>query len=229
MNYGRTLGNQVLIKLDPENDRIRCRNGVELYIIPLEKDTTVTGIVGGLPSKLTYTGEANNGMPWLTDIEVEVGDEVIIYYMSVMNALSEQYQKYFIRNGERFIFIPYSSIFAKVKDDKPVPVNGYCLIKPIEDPLNIRITERLSAIGLVSVTKKTKSSTNVVWGRVAYLGTPNREYCGGDTEDGVDIKIGDTVVMKKVTDVLMQYELHQKIDDKKPYYRVQRRHIYAKL
>lgn len=226
-----TYDNQVLIKLNPDNDKIKLKNGFELYIVPEEKDTTVTGTVCTLPSKLKYTGEPNIGMPWLTDIEVEIGDEVIVYYLSVLNALRQEMQKYFIRDNERYIFIPYSSIFVKIKEGKPVPVNGYCLIEPIDDPTYVRIEERLKAIGLVSaVPRRKKTNSHVVFGKVRYISKPNLEYVGGAGSDkGVDIEVGDTVVMKKISDILMQYELHQVVDDKKPYYRVQRRYIYAKL
>lgn len=226
-----TFNDQVLIKLDPENDKIKMKSGFELYIVQEDKDITVTGTVCALPSHLSYTGKPNIGMPWLTNIEVKIGDEVIIYYLSILNALRTEMQKYFIRNDERYVFVPYSSIFAKVEDNKPIPVNGYCLIEPVDDPVNVRIDERLKAIGLVSaVPRRKKTNNQVVWGKVAYTSKPNKEYAGGAGSDrGVDIEIGDIVVMKKISDVLMQYELHQRVDEKQTYYRVQRRYIYAKI
>lgn len=226
-----TFNNYVCIKLDPENDRIQMKNGCELFIVQEEKDVTVGGTVYALPSKLVYTGEVNLGMPWLCDMEVKVGDNVIVYYLSVLNALREENQRYFIRDGERFVFVPYDKIFAKIVDGHPVPINGYCLVEPCDDPYQQSIAERMKKSGLIYVgaAAKKKTSTQVVYGIVRYLSIPIREYAGGDSDEGVNIQVGDTVVMKKISDVLLQYELHSKVDDKKPYYRVQRRHIYGKL
>ena len=226
-----TFANHVCIRLDAENDRIKLKNGCELFIVQDDKDVTVSGVVAGLPSKLYYSGEVNNGMPWLCDMELRMGDRVIIYYLSVVNALKQETQKYFMKDGERFVFIPYSSIYAKVIDGKPFPINGYCLIEPCEDPYQISVAEKMKKIGLTYVGSMApkRTNTHVVFGVVKYVSAPIKEYAGGDSDEGVDVKAGDKVVMKKITDVLLQYETHSKIDDKKPYYRVQRRHIYAKV
>jgi len=102
MQNKRTFNNNVLIRLDKENDSIKTTSGFELYIdssFEPEKHATVTGEVCGLPSRLSYTGQANIGMPWLTDIEVNYGDHVIMYYLSIINAFKKEIQKYFIKNN----------------------------------------------------------------------------------------------------------------------------------
>ena len=227
----RTLNNFVCIKLDAENDKIKCKNGIELFIVPTEKDITVTGTVVGLPSKLIYTGEQGKGLEWLTNMELKYGDEVIIYYLSVQIALSPERQNYFIRGNDRFVFIPYDKIFAKIVDGHPAPINGYCLIEPCDDPMNVKVWERMKKIGLFVpfIKERKKTNSHVIWGIVRYVSDPVREYASGDSDEGVDIAVGDTVVCRKVSDIPLQYELHSKVDDKKIYYRVQRRNIYGKL
>jgi hypothetical protein len=51
----------------------------------------------------------------------------------------------------------------------------------------------------------------------------------GISDDGVDIHPGDKVVLRKVSDIPLQYPLHAKIDGGKTFWRVQRKNILAKL
>jgi hypothetical protein len=65
---------------------------------------------------------------------------------------------------------------------------------------------------------------------VKYLGKPNLEYADKEQSDtGIDISIGDIVVIRKTADIPLQYELHAKIDGGAKYLRVQRRNILAKM
>ncbi|MGD0342765.1 MAG: hypothetical protein ABSA76_13765 [Bacteroidales bacterium] len=233
MQKKRTLNNLLLIKLDPENDSIKLRNGFELYVdntFEPEKHATVTGEIYGIPDYLYYSGMPNIGLPWKTELEVQMGDHVIMYYLSVLNALNVDKQNYLIEGNDKYVFIPYQNIFAVVREKTIIPINGYNLIEPSEDPDILRQRGRMESIGMIYARLKEKSNTNVVYGIVRYVGKPNKAYVDSEyTDDGVDISIGDTVVMKKITDIPLQYNLHAKIDDGKLYWRVQRRNIMAKL
>ena len=77
MDCKKTFGNHILLKLDAENDHIKLKGGMTLYVdntYEPEKHQTVTGEVCGLPSHLTYTGAPNQGMPWKTDMELQEGE-----------------------------------------------------------------------------------------------------------------------------------------------------------
>ena len=231
MDYRQTLNDYVLVKLDPDNTSIKLKSGHELYIdtsYDAEKHAPVTGQVWGLPSHLSYTGEANKGMPWLTDMEVKLGDKVVVYYLSIINALKKEQQRYFFEGGDKYVLITYNNIFTVYGDGFVRPVNGYCLIEPCSDPFLEKTKERLKKLNLEWVKLDTKSNTNVTFGIVRYMGKPNREYVDdGASDDGVDVKIGDTVVLRKVSDIPLQFNLHAKIDEGKLYYRCQRRKILA--
>ena len=231
MNYKQTFGNNIMIKLDPENDHIKTKSGFTLYIdtsFDPEKHQVVTGVVCGLPSRLTYTGKPNLGMEWLTDMEIREGDRVIVYYLSVVNALKKEHQRYFFKDDDKYVFVPYSKVFVVIRDGEIIPVNGYVLVEPCEDPFVGDTKKRLAKIGLELVTLNTKSNTNVSFGVVRYVGKPIREYIeDGYTDKGVDVKVGDTVVLRKVSDIPLQYNLHAKLDGGKTFWRVQRRKILA--
>lgn len=233
MDCKKTFGNHILLKLDAENDHIKLKGGMTLYVdntYEPEKHQTVTGEVCGLPSHLTYTGAPNQGMPWKTDMELQEGDKVICYYLAILNAFKPEQKRFFTKDNERFVFIPYQSIFVAIRGDQIMPINGYVLVEPCDDPFMENTKKRLQNIGLELVTLNTKSNTHVSFGKVKYLGKPNREYCDeGNTDDGVNVKEGDTVVMRKVSDIPLQYPLHQKLDKGVVYWRVQRRKILATL
>ncbi len=233
MDYKRTFGSHILIRLDAENDHIKLKGGMTLYIdntYDPEKHATVSGTVFGLPSHLSYTGKPNQGMPWLTDMELREGDRVICYYLAIINAFKPEQMRFFVKDNDRYVFIPYSSIFVAMRGDEVIPINGYCLVEPCEDPFVADTKKRLEKIGLELVTLDTKSNTNVSFGVVRYMGKPNREYIDeGNTDEGVEVKVGDTVVLRKVSDIPLQYPLHQKFDGGKTFWRVQRRKILAVL
>lgn len=223
-----TLNNLCLIKLDPKNEKVRGLF-IDTSFEP-EMHTTVTGEIYGIPSHLQYTGKANLGMPWLCDMELKYGDQVIIYYLSVVNALNKKDPKCVYEGEDRFVLIPYDRIYAIVREGRITPINGYVLTESVEDPAITAEKTRLKNIGMQFVMLRKNSLTSVVYSRVKYIGKPNRAYCDQDhTDDGVDIAVGDIIISKKVSDIPMQYSLHQKVDEGKPLFRMQRRNVFAKV
>jgi hypothetical protein len=222
-----------MVKLDAEYDSIKLKNGTELYTdltFEPERNATVTGKIWRLPSHLSYFNEPNRGMPWETPLEAKMGDGVILYYLSVVNALKPKEGRHFIEDGERFVLIPYQFIYCLVRDEKILPINGYVLIEPTEDPAITQEKERAAKLGLELIIGEKRNSKEVIYGRVKYLGIPNRRYVDENASDeGVDVAVGDVVVIRKTNDIPLQYELHAKIDGGAKYYRVQRRNILAKI
>jgi len=233
MNRKLTFNNQVLIKLDPENTSIKLRNGFELYAdntYEPEKNSTVMGTIWGVPSHLSYSGIPNKDMPWEIPLEAKLGDRCVLYYLSVVNALKPQESRCFIEDKERYILVQYQFLYALIREDRIIPINGYCLIEPTEDPFVAEQRKRMEAIGMELILFNKKSNTNVSFGIVRYVSVPNRRYVDEHSSDeGVDIAIGDTVVLRKTYDLPLQYDLHAKIDGGKKYLRVQRRSILAKI
>jgi len=233
MERKKTFNNLVMIRLDPDNDSIKLKSGFELYIdntFEPEKHAAVTGEVFGLPSRLKYTGQPNIGMPWLTDMELNYGDHVICYYLAILNAIKPENMRYCFEGNDRYVWIPYSSIFTVYGEGFVKPINGYVLIEPCDDPGLTKTRTRMAKIGLKLVMFETKSNTNVSFGVVRYIGKPNREYVDeGNSDEGVDIQVGDKVVLRRISDIPLQYPLHSKIDGGKLFWRVQRRAIIAKI
>lgn len=227
------LNNFVFIKLDPDNNSIKLKNGFQLYVdssFEPDKNATVTGEIYGLPSHLQYTGQPNIGMPWLTDMELRMHDKVIIYYLSVINALKKENMRFIVEGEDKYIFCPYNTIYAIVRGENIIPVNGYCLIEKVEDPAITREKDRMKAMGMELVILDRRVSNQVTFGKIKYLGKANREYVDEFQSDrGIDVAVGDVVVIRKTNDVPLQYSLHQKVNDGKALYRCQRRNLLAKM
>ncbi len=230
MNPKQTFGNHILIKLDPENNFFKLKDGTSLYLdtsFEPEKHATVTGEVFGIPSNLYYSGIPNIGMPWKTSMEIKIGDSVVIHYLAVLNAFRKEMYKAIIEGDDKYVFISYQSIFAIVREGNIIPINGYCLIEPVEDPEWLRTKMRIIKSGLIPLEKDNKTNTHVVYGKVRYCGKPNEDYVDHHTDQGVDISPGDIVIMKRISDLPLEYDMHAKIDGGKKYWRTQRRNILS--
>lgn len=230
LEQGKSAGNHVMVELDPENDHIKTKNG-ELYLdtsYEPDKHVTVTGVVKAVPENLRFDTENPSYMPWDTDMELMEGDRVILHYLAVMNAFRPEMKKYWIQDGKRIVFIQYRSIFCMIRNEKIIPINGYCLIEPIPDRYIETLKERADTAGLILAGMNEKNNKRVVYGRVAYTGIPNKRYFDPCyTDEGVDIKVGDEVVMRKISDLPTEFEYHAKLDNGRKLYRAQRCDIFG--
>jgi hypothetical protein len=222
--------NLVKVKLDPENATILLKSGVELYIDQNhepEKHLVLLGTVDTLPQQLLYSDKGDK-MPWVTEMELQVGDRVVMYYLGVFNCIANE-RRHFIKEGKNvWIFIKYNLIYAVVRDGKIIPVNGHILVEPSKDPEKIRLENQARESGIELVDFNEKSKTHVSFGKVAYVGKPNLLYFQPNLcDDHVDVSPGDPVILKKVRDIPVEYEYHSKLDNGRKLYRVQRHDILA--
>lgn len=228
----KTCGNWIRVKLDPENNFIETKSGFKLYLdtsYEEEKHIQRTGVVEAIPSKLIYNKDGS-GMPWKTSLEIKEGDIVLMYYLAVQNCLRKEYKRY-IKEGNRFtIFIEYQNIYGVIRDGKVIPINGYCFIEHHEDPDWEEMIAKAEKSNLVLPDLRELSKKNVSYGTVAYIGKPNEEYFDSYKSDkGYDLKVGDKVIMKKVTDIMIENPMHAKLDKGRKLYRAQRHRIVAKI
>jgi co-chaperonin GroES (HSP10) len=224
--------NLVKVKLDPENNEIIMKSGIKFFLdtsINQEQHTVLQGEVESLPLQLCYSDKGDK-LPWLTDMEIQVGDRVLMYYMGVFNCLAQERRHYIKEGPNTWIFIKYQNIYAVIRNGQVIPINGYLLVEPEEDPEWIRITEQAAEQGLELPDMRKPTNTHVTYGKIAYMGKPNKFYFQPDLSDEmVDVEVGDSVVLKKVRDIPAEYEYHAKIDNGRKLYRVQRHDILAVL
>lgn len=226
MKVKQTMGNHLMIKLDPENNVIKTPGGLTLHIdtsFEPEKHTVVTGTVEAMPPRLIW-----KELPWKTENELQIGDKVVMYYMAVMNCMAKEQRRYVREMGRTYIFLKYSNIYAAIRDGQIIPINGYILAEPMPDPWQEKRKKEALAKGIELVELDTKSNKNVVFARLVHVGKPIELYREGHLcDDNIDVAPGDEVILKKVRDIPIEYEYHSKLDRK--LYRIQRHDILAKL
>lgn len=219
-----------MIKLDPENEIIETPSGLKLFVdtsFEPEKHIVRCGEVVKTPTHLV---QRKGEIPWTTEMEVQDGDRVVMYFLAVQNCLAPEKKRY-VREGKTvWIFLKYHNIYAVIREGNIIPVNGYLLVEPIEDPEWIRKKAEAEKHNLELPDLRTTSNTHVTYGRITYIGKPNKSYDHPHRSDEhYNISVGDEVVLKRIRDIPVEYEYHAKIDGGKKFYRVQRHDILAKL
>ncbi len=63
--------------------------------------------------------------------------------------------------------------------------------------------------------------------KIEFLGDPVKEYWWGksETDEGINVKEGDTVIFLPHSDIPLEYDMHQSLNKK--YYRVQRKELLS--
>ncbi|MBE3086025.1 MAG: hypothetical protein IMZ64_07395 [Bacteroidetes bacterium] len=227
MKVRETLGNNVMVKLDAKNDYIETKSGLKLLLdtsFEPEKHVVRVGTVEALPKELQFKKE----IPWETELELKIGDKVVMYFMAIQNCLSNEQKKYVQEGQDVYIFIKYHNIYAIIREKEIIPINGYVLVEPIEDPEWVRLNEQAAKSGLMIPDMRTPSRTHITYGKVIYLGKKIIRYADKNKSDNFyDIQEGDQVIMKKIRDIPVEYEYHAKIDGGRKLYRMQRHDILA--
>jgi len=228
MEAKQTFGNNVIVKMDPSNNFVKTKSGMKLYVdtsFEPEKHVVRIGTVMKVPDKII-----DKNAPWLTNVELKEGDRVVMYFLAVQNCMAPEKKNYWVEGKTVFIAIRYQNIYAIIEEGDVKPVNGYIFVEAVEDPEWIRLKEIFEGRGMEMPDLRKSSNTNVTYGKVIYMGKPNGEYKDDyKTDEGHDEKVGDTVVMKRIRDIPVEYEYHAKIDGGRKLYRIQRHDILAIL
>lgn len=220
----RMLNNYVHILLDRKTDEIKVGQ-LKLYIdtsFNEEAHRPIVGVVRNVPEKLKFIDGDWSQMPWDTDMELKIGDEVILKRPAVSGAIANG----FVKEDEEglHVFVKYSEVVVARRGDCIIPLNGFVLVEPLEE-------EYKTSLALPETSKKDSK----IYGKIIYIGTPNRRYitkrngAGVETTEPPDtdeLKVGDIVAFSNVADIYLEYDLHRTI---KKCYRMQQHKILAKI
>lgn len=243
----RPKNNYVLIQLDRSQDELTMEGGTKLFLdtsYEEEKHAPVTGFVYALPEKLIYNRKDPNSLQWKTELELELGDYVICYFMSSVNALDQKFKKMITCEGVQYIFVRYENIFiAKRKIGKHtnhkvmqsivengyalevIPINGNVICEKLNDEKYLAMERQAKAVGLElpNMIKQKYSGKYVV---VRYVGKPNQEYKEKRfSDENCDVQPGDVVTIRKLSDIPLEYDLHATFEGRKSFVRIQRKFI----
>lgn len=230
MEAKKAVGNNVCVKLDPTNDVIETPSGLKLMVdtsFEPEKHIVRVGTVVKTPETLVYHHK-KSGYPWKTTMDLKEGDRVVMYFMAIQNCLAPEQKKCYIEGKDVWIFIKYHNIYAVIEENNIRPINGYVLVEPVEDPAWLEKKARLAKLNMDLPDLRKSSNVDAAYGKIAYMGVPNEEYADDyKSDDHHNEQVGDTVVMKRITDIPVEYEYHAKMDGGRKLYRMQRHQILA--
>lgn len=187
--------NMVMVKVEKFKEDRKTKAGIILTVNPdtqyLDGDgshmadmTIVRGVCEKAPSGLLPDGDL---LPWHTEVEVVPGDELVWDYMDARNATS------FICDEDEYMLLPYGSIYAVIRGDGILGVNGYILFTEV-----MKERHSLTVSDEVDLTK----------GKVYALAQPV-EYTADYWQDGIDVQVGDIVEFRsKASRVLLERTKH---------------------
>lgn len=156
------------------------------------------------PSELAF----RKGMPWKTEMEIGVGDEVLFSFHAHR------------RKFRDLIYLDYWQVFARLNPLRPV--NGYLFVRLDEEDLTELCGVRLDP------TFEVKKG----YGTVVAAGKAVEQYAlsgVGEVDiewDDPDIKVGDRVFFKKDgCAVRTEWDTHQTLGENNPLYAIHRKDI----
>lgn len=112
--------------------------------------------VAKTPQKLVFDPESSSSLLFDTDMEIEVGDIVMSNSIESLNSYIYTFE------GKTYHTIKYDKFICKVVDNKPIPLNGYVLVSPVEKTRKLGFYEN-----------KFYAENE---GIIEAFGTPNRDY-----------------------------------------------------
>ena len=222
---GMRMGtNQVLIRLDRRQDQYKMKKGGHLYIdntFDPERHAPITGHIVSLCERLFFSQKkpSSQSLQWDTDIELEVGDYIVSYYLAAHNAGTLNDGRMMVVGDHTYLILRYDQIFAARREGKLITCNGWNLLTPVIDKNPNK--------GLWKGGEKTSKKV----ARMAYRAIPNRAYwepwIRDDQEMPQYVNPGELVLVRRNTLLPLEYAYHTSLDGDKVYYRVQWNNIYA--
>jgi co-chaperonin GroES (HSP10) len=209
--------NRVLVELNPEETERTIGGIIVVKEHNFAAHATRRGIVKKTPHSLVCNINQGETMPWETDMELKIGDEV---YMTFQDS---NYGYPFTYKGNYMRMIDYSGILLAKRDKEIIMCNGYVLLEKI--------------INKKTFGAYTKEEEDPNFAIVHAIGKPNRRIKGYDkhlqeevfTKDvSIDLKIGDKVYINDHTRVFdLEDFAHANFDNRKIYKVCSRRRIAA--
>lgn len=204
----------VMLRPAPDHTTIR---GTAFFDFVDDYHVSTTGEIVALPEDIRYNGLLLENLPflnhknflietsapWLTDIELSIGDKVFFRYIEN----TEKNEVYL--GGERFLIMPYTSIIC-VYSPEIKPVNGRILLSMIDSDSDFM-----------------GKRPTLMAGIVRYAGMPNIHYLSGHQGDGIQFAAGQKVLFKYANVTLLEHPDFQILDEQ--FYVIQDRDVQALL
>lgn len=228
----RPISNNVLIKLEKENNIIKFGDGTQLELDTKynpELHVPVVGTVLAVPDKLVFDKKRFETMPWLTDMELLPGDRVYLDFHAVLMGLGTKLFRtnpypdptYFELEGDVYILLKYEFVFFAVREGEIIMCNGFCIATPVMEE---KKTDKIVLPGHIKRKASSKLAT------ITHVGSPCRAFLDKKYRDVGELEPGDVVLFNRWSNQRVEYGLHQTMFEKgKEYVCIQRKWIKARI
>lgn len=226
--------NMVMVKVPNFEEDRTTQGGILLNVNPdlqyMDQSTEshmadteiVRGFVEMVPPGLLPDGDL---LPWHTEMELKVGDEVIWDYYDSRHAAS------FVCGEDEYRLLNYASIYLAIRGGELSPINGYCLFQDVYisetgkgKDQDGKKHDKDGGPDESTIILSTSPKLEALKGKVYAVGTPV-SYTSDYYSDGIDIAPGDIVEFrKKFNRVYLERAKHYQTLDKR-LFRAQRREI----
>ena len=250
----KPISNYVVLKIRVKNDIVTFGD-LTLWLDTTYSNshTSVNCEVVAVPNKLKFSQDLppDVSMPHKTDMELQVGDEVIVRYISVINALDPENPMNTTVDGEVHILVPYQDIvvakrkWTKTEVDMFEKVNINYTIEQLEQenviktkqgyftviPLNgiilcEPIPQEFKTKLIIPDYLKKAAQKDIV--KVRFVGKPNQEYWGNVwVGDDPCLKNGMFVIVDKDTDIPLESSEHLSFYDDQRFWRIEWKLIHG--
>ncbi len=174
----KLMYNYVIVEYDPKQNE-KTPSGIYAPVRSTSREVAAdyvprVGTVVKLPQGLYFHPKDNaRGMRWKTTIELEVGDQV---WMNFLTAHDWQFKW----EGKNYKVVLYEDIICAKRKGEVIMVNGYMLLKPVYELKKALFHEQN-----VMVQNQ---------GIIAYIGLKNEVYLNTKQSDSDLLQVGDLVV-----------------------------------
>lgn len=263
----KPLNNYVLVKVKQTNSKVKLEGGQIIYLdtsYQKEKHSDVVCEVVAVPDKLIYgfTSDTKEGRPvhkvnsmdWKTEMELRVGDTVIVHYMAYITAFGDD-KRAFLLDGNEYFFVHYEKIFLakrrwtpteedvfwKINEGKTPSEDWKIENQVVFDDKEIYTVIMLNGYILTQPIEKeikskflilpeTVKNTNKKLVKVCFAGSCNQEYIARDKNgyqvyNDAEVRPADVIIVEKSCDVPLEY--HPTFNGDVEYWRMQRNNVKA--
>lgn len=232
------LFNKVLIKPNRRMDEMYLSNGIKLTFNPdYEKGMHIptVGEVICVPTELRFT---NDVAGWIGKIEVQKGDIAYFGYKYALESLEATEENNIVdEEGQLYFWIEYAAIYCVTEMGKNLnkwssvevesevltiikPVNGYHIVVPILDPVDV---------GSLVLPEKYREKHSSKIGQVLFAPQSKVEYFKHDNDTG--LATGEiapqfsNIVFDRYSDLPVENEMHRTLLGGKKLFYVHQRDV----
>lgn len=189
---GVVMNNKVLIEVEGWiYDTIETKSGFKFWVDntdQVSQHVVRHGKVMKVPSRLIYWTDNKNGMMWMTEIEICVGDMVWFYAMTSFDAEKLSFK------GRKFILLNYEDLYVAKRNNEVICLNGNVLLQP-----------QYKTLKALSHTQTLLDATRA---KVAFIGSINTAYEQDGRQDDQNIKQGMEVFLTGIPPRFIEDKKH---------------------